>query len=250
MKNEHIIMKLFNTHKLIFLSTLMLLIVSCTKDADSPGYEYVWDMYRSQAIEAYVDYGLVGDNEHPELKTKMSARKPANGSIQYIKDADKAEIYMPFNYAEGEDERIRAGKEFSIPNYYISDSSFAAGNVAEGKRLYELMCAHCHGAKGAGDGKVITVGQYPSVPPAYNTLKDRTLGSIFHTITHGKNAMGPHASQLDKDQRWKVAMYVRTLQLGDLKLEELQNQEKSSSVTSDTTSIDVMAADVNNDNSN
>ena len=86
---------------------------------------------------------------------------------------------MPFNYAEGEDERIRAGKEVSIPNYYISDSSFAAGNVAEGKRLYELMCAHCHGAKGAGDGKVITVGQYPSVPPAYNTLKDRTLGQYF-----------------------------------------------------------------------
>jgi hypothetical protein len=62
--------------------------------------------------------------------------------------------------------------------------------------------------------------------------------------------MGSHASQLDKDQRWKVAMYVRTLQLGGLKLEELQNQNTLPSVSSDTTLTDVMTADVNNGNSN
>jgi hypothetical protein len=36
-------------------------------------------------------------------------------------------------------------------------------------------------------------------------LKDRKPGSVFHTITHGKNAMGPHASQLIKmkDGKWQ-----------------------------------------------
>ena len=29
-----------------------------------------------------------------------------------------------------------------------------AALVAEGKVLYEMYCDHCHGAKGAGDGKV------------------------------------------------------------------------------------------------
>ena len=34
--------------------------------------------------------------------------------------------------------------------------------------------------------------------------------------------MGPHGSQLNKDERWKVTMYVRTLQFdGELNLEEL-----------------------------
>ena len=34
--------------------------------------------------------------------------------------------------------------------------------------------------------------------------------------------MGPHASQLNKDERWKVAMYVRTMQFdGEINLEEL-----------------------------
>ena len=249
-------MKLFNTYKLIIFSSCLLLITSCVKHQDSPGYEYMPDMYRSPAIEAYVDYGLIGDVEHPELKNKMSARIPAQGSIQYREDREMAEIFMPFNYNEGEEERIRAGKEVFIPNYYISDTLFTSENVAEGKRLYEFMCIHCHGAKGEGDGKVITVGGYSGTPPAYNTLKEtdgsfKTLGSIFHTITYGKGAMGSHASQLNKDERWKVAMYVRTLQLGgDLKIEELQNQNILPSVSNDSLSTNVVAADVNNDNSN
>ncbi len=34
--------------------------------------------------------------------------------------------------------------------------------------------------------------------------------------------MGPHGSMLNKDERWKVAMYVSTLQHGELKLDELK----------------------------
>ena len=37
--------------------------------------------------------------------------------------------------------------------------------------------------------------------------------------------MGPHASQFNKDERWKVAMYVRTMQFdGDLNMGELTAQ--------------------------
>ena len=208
--------------------TLLLILVtamffqSCVKHPDSPGYEYSDDMTRSQAIEAYVDYGLVADNVNDSLKQTISARIPAEGSIPYSENKNTASLNMPFNYAAGEDERIRAGQEVVLPTYYYNNDDIAKANIAEGKRLYGLFCAHCHGDKGNGDGKVITVGGYPAAPPAYNTLQDRTPGSVFHTITHGKNAMGPHSSQLNKDERWKVAMYVRTMQFdGDLNMEEL-----------------------------
>ena len=112
-----------------------------------------------------------------------------------------------------------------MPEHYYNQEIVREANTAEGKRLYGLFCAHCHGDKGNGDGLVITAGGYPAAPPAYNTLKDRKPGSVFHTITHGKNAMGPHASQLNKDERWKVAMYVRTMQFdGDLNLKELVSE--------------------------
>ena len=208
--------------------TLLLILVtamffqSCVKHPDSPGYEYSDDMTRSQAIEAYVDYGLVADNVNDSLKQTISARIPAEGSIPYSENKNTASLNMQFNYAAGEDEIIRAGQEVVLPTHYYNNDDIAKANIAEGKRLYGLFCAHCHGDKGNGDGKVITVGGYPAAPPAYNTLQDRTPGSVFHTITHGKNAMGPHSSQLNKDERWKVAMYVRTMQFdGNLNLEEL-----------------------------
>ncbi len=208
--------------------TLLLILVtamffqSCVKHPDSPGYEYSDDMTRSQAIEAYVDYGLVADNVNDSLKQTISARIPAEGSIPYSENKNTASLNMPFNYAGGEDERIRAGQEVVLPTHYYDNDDISKANIAEGKRLYGLFCAHCHGDKGNGDGKVITVGGYPAAPPAYNTLQDRTPGSVFHTITHGKNAMGPHSSQLNKDERWKVAMYVRTMQFdGNLNMEEL-----------------------------
>ena len=196
--------------------------VSCIKHQDSPGFEYVDDMFRSQAIEAYIDYGLVGDKTNDSLKNSLSARKPAKGTIAYNPNKKVSQTNMPFNYGSSEEERIKAGEEVFLPEHYYSSSEIQEANIEEGKRLYGLFCAHCHGDKGNGDGKVITVGGYPAAPPAYNTLKDRKPGSVFHTITYGKNAMGPHASQLNKDERWKVSMYVRTMQFdGELNLEEL-----------------------------
>ena len=52
------------------------IISSCVKHPDSPGYEYSDDMARSQAIEAYVDYGLVADKVNDSLKSTISTRKP------------------------------------------------------------------------------------------------------------------------------------------------------------------------------
>jgi len=210
--------------RLIFLLFVVSLLYSCSKNPDSPGYEWVDDMYRSQAIEAYVDYGLVGDKVNDTLKRTISARKPVKGTIPFSKNKTLSTTNMPFNYGPSEDERIRAGEQVYLPSHYYNDEDIKKNNISEGKRLYTIFCAHCHGKKGNGDGKVITVGGYPAAPPAYNTLKDRKPGSVFHTITHGKNAMGPHGSQLNKDERWKVTMYVRTLQFdGKLNLEELSS---------------------------
>jgi len=221
-------MKKFHAIYITFaLFTLnVLLCISCVKHPDSPGYEYSDDMSRSQAIEAYVDYGLVADKVNEELKESISARKPADGTIPYFENKTEASLNMPFNYGPSEEERIRAGAEVILPESYYNSEPTIKANLAEGKRLYGLFCSHCHGAKGDGEGKVITIGGYPAAPVPYNSLKDRNPGSIFHTITYGKNAMGPHGSQLNKDERWKVTMFVRTMQFdGDLNLTGLVLEE-------------------------
>ena len=96
-----------------FLKSLFVIVlfISCSKDPDSPGYEWVDDMYRSQAIEAYVDYGLVGDKANDSLKRTISARTPVKGTIPFSKNKTISATNMPFNYGPSEDERIRAGEQ-------------------------------------------------------------------------------------------------------------------------------------------
>lgn len=213
-----------------------LVFSSCTKHPDSPGYEYVPDMYRSQAVEAYVDYGLVGDDERGEralrLKNTQSARTPVEGTIPFQTDAKMAALMMPLSY--GLEDAEKAGAEWKLPAMYMED---VKGNLKEGKRLYGIFCQHCHGAKGMGDGGVVEVGDFNRPNPYSGGYKDRSLGSIFHTITYGKGAMGAHGSQLNKNERWKVAMYVRELQHGEFVAEEVVPVNDSIAVVADTTGL-------------
>ncbi len=209
-----------NFKNITLLAGASFLMMSCSRNEDSPGYEYMPDMYRSQAIEAYVDYGLVSDDENEELKNTMSARIPADGTIPFNADPAMASIMMPYS-TENTTEGYEESKFNKIPSSYIETEEIANAHAKDGAKLFTYFCSHCHGAKGAGDGKVVTYGEYNPPSPYNGGYKDRTLGQIFHVITYGKGAMGPHGSQLNKDERWKVALHVRTLQHGNLNYAEL-----------------------------
>ena len=62
-----------------------------------------------------------------------------------------------------------------------------------------------------GDGKV--ADKYAGVA---NLKGDSYLAMseqhIFHVITYGAGLMGAHGSQVNPDERWKIARYVKSLQ--------------------------------------
>ncbi len=213
----------------LLLAGTALMLASCTAE-NSPGIEYMPDMYRSPAIEAYVDYGQDPYHYSEELaaeqRMRPSARVPAEGSIPYSMDTSKARFNMPYdlpNSDEGYTSSI--GRTNPIP--------MTEASVAQGKILYERFCDHCHGATGKGDGPVVNVGGHPP-PTAFNgPLKDRTQGQIFHVVTYGKGVMGPHAPLLTKEERWLVARYVNVLQNG--------GKMPGATATSDTTATDTTA---------
>jgi hypothetical protein len=49
----------------------------------------------------------------------------------------------------------------------------------------------------------LTLSQYVKMP----------VGTMFHSVTYGKNNMGSYASQLTRAQRWMVIQYVKKTQL-------------------------------------
>ena len=169
-----------------------IILNSCKSDPNSPGVEYMPDMYRSPSYETYG----VGKEENG-----MSARIPAENSIS------RGEDNLPYAYPETLEGYEAAGANLKNPLANTEE------NIAKGKAVYMRFCVHCHGKKGKGDGTVPTNSEFPTVP-AYDgaTLKDLPEGKMFHSIHYGKNLMGSHASQLTKTERWQVVLFVQTLQ--------------------------------------
>jgi len=200
-------------HQLIGLSGALLL-ASCSGDPNSPGIEYMPDMYRGPAVEAYVDYGqdpyYFNDTLVLKQRNTQSARLPVAGTIAFASNAEKASFNFPYPYPNTVEGYEAAGVELRSP------IAFNQENVDKGKVIYEKFCLHCHGATGQGDGAVVANGKYPQ-PPAYNgsQLVNLPEGKVFHSLVYGKNvAMGSHAGQLTKEERWMVTQYVKYLQNG------------------------------------
>ena len=183
----------------IVLVVCFVQLSSCAyEDMKKPGDEFMPDMYRSPSYETY--------SSNPNFPDSMTARQPVAGTIArgdaIYTDYDRLTYPYP-NTPEGYEE---AGLKLTSPIPNTSE------NMAEGKRLYENYCTHCHGATGQGDGLVVQRNGPP--PPSYTSdaLKNLPVGKMFHTIQWGKNMMGSHASQLTPTQRWKIILYVQTLQ--------------------------------------
>lgn len=169
---------------------------SCSKhDENSPGVEFMPDMYRSPSLET--NLFTIVKNEDGSTDTVISNRLPVKGTV--------ARGYMPYAYPNTPEGYDAAGSELHNP-LAINDA-----NLKQGEELFGKFCVHCHGASGEGDGLVGT--KLPGAPPSYKgALKDLPEGKIFHSMTYGKGLMGSHAGQLNQNERWKVVMYVQKLQ--------------------------------------
>jgi mono/diheme cytochrome c family protein len=184
--------------KYILPVVAVVAVASCNDDPKSPGYEYMPDMYRSPDYET--------NSANPVFKDSMTEQQPVVGTIARGNDIYTALDRMPYPYENTPEGYEAAGANLHNPLEH------SEANKAEGKRLYENYCIHCHGATGMGDGLVVQ--HNGPKPPAYSSdaLKDLPEGKAFHTTQYGKNMMGSHASQLTASQRWKIIMYVQTLQ--------------------------------------
>ena len=83
--------------------------------------------------------------------------------------------------------------------------------LEEAGRLFNINCAVCHGATAVANGPLSgRIGAIANLTlPQYVSMAD---GTMFYSITYGKNNMGSYASQLDRKQRWSIIHYIRTLQ--------------------------------------
>lgn len=213
---------------LTVLAASTLILGSCTADPNSSGLEYMPDMYRSPAIEPYVDYGEIRGRENTAAKMKMSAMTPPANSVPYYgTDSATVSLMLPYfrkaNVAFKETHgmygvSLSTADEYTLAaadlNPYKLTAENAEAMFKKGKDLYAANCMHCHGEKGDGNGPMVTSGAYAGVP---NYADKATLadGQLFYSIYYGKGAMGSHASLLNKKEIWTLVHYVRKFQNAD-----------------------------------
>lgn len=203
------------------------LVGSCSVDKDSSGYEYMPDMYRSAAIEPYVDYGQVRERENMDLKMVLSAKVPPAGTVPYYgTDSTTVSIMLPYFRKANKSFEITHGmfdadfsdegiNDYELAKADVNPLELNEGNIeaifAEGKEIFNSKCAHCHGKKGDGNGPMVESGAYVGVPD-YANLKDLGDGQIFYSIYYGKGMMGAHNSIIDKREIWTLVHYIRKFQ--------------------------------------
>lgn len=217
----------------VVFATGLITLSSCISDPDSSGLEYTPDMYRSPAVEPYVDYGQVRDEINEDAKVRQSALRPPHETIPYFgNDPKEVAMMLPYHrkassaanvshglYAkdgwrisDSVDVEYEKAKEDKNPIELTAENSEAI--FKEGKRIYESKCQHCHGEKGDGQGQMMVNGTYVGVPD-YKNLTDLGDGQVFYSIYYGKGAMGAHSMMIDKKEIWTLVHYVNKFRFDD-----------------------------------
>jgi mono/diheme cytochrome c family protein len=86
-------------------------------------------------------------------------------------------------------------------------------DVERGHERFNIFCSPCHGRLGDGHGMIVTRGLRQ--PPSYHDerLRNAPIGHFFDVMTNGYGAMYSYASRVPVDDRWRIASYIRALQL-------------------------------------
>jgi mono/diheme cytochrome c family protein len=176
-------------HGVSVLLCLAVWLSGCRNDPQVRAFEYMPDMARSVPYDSFA--------ANPVTRDGQTLQTPPPHTI--------ARGFMPLDYQATPADAVRAGHELRSPIAATDETR------QEGRRLFETFCAVCHGVNGDGDGPLVP--KIPN-PPAYSSAAVRTLpaGQLFHVITYGSGRMPSYASQLTRDERWKVVAHVQTLQ--------------------------------------
>lgn len=178
-----------------FLLVALIVSVSAswllTPNPARPNLEFIPQMAHSPRYNAFAP--------NTNFPNGATLQRPESGTIP--------RGLMPLHYAATPQDALRAGEELHSP--------VAQGNQRAHERgalVFANFCVVCHGAGGAGNGPVAQRGYPP--PPSLLAQHGQKLkdGQLFHILTYGQNNMPSYASQLSRDDRWSVILYVRSLQ--------------------------------------
>ena len=136
---------------------------------------------------------------------------------------------VPGTVARGQlrvDELFYTGRE----NGVVVDKfpfTITRADLERGRERYNVYCTPCHDYAGGGRGMIVQRG-FPQ-PPSYHIqrLRDAPVGHFYEVITNGFGAMYSYAARIEPADRWRIAAYIRVLQLSqNAKIDDVPESER------------------------
>jgi mono/diheme cytochrome c family protein len=149
------------------------------------------------------------------LDMHLQPRYNPEGPSTFFSDGRSARDPVPGTVARGQlriDDHLYAGKvdgkdaeQFPFP--------IKAADMARGQQRYNIYCSPCHDYLGTGNGMIVQRG-FPQ-PPSFHIdrLRQAPAGHFFSVMTNGYGAMYSYASRVSPEDRWRIAAYIKALQL-------------------------------------
>lgn len=189
--------------KIAIISTLIIttavVLISCDSKRQ-PGKIYMPDMTYSRAYETYA----LRDSTIFTLDAAEAGHKIYyNG--QSVNGSMKRGELAPYTVPNDSNGLLNLSSLVKNPL-----APLTTADSAEAARLFNINCGICHGAKAEANGPVAAkIGGVKSIIALSPTYSD---GRLFFVMTYGQNNMGSYASQLSREQRWRIVQYIRTLE--------------------------------------
>jgi mono/diheme cytochrome c family protein len=88
-------------------------------------------------------------------------------------------------------------------------------DLERGQQRFNVYCSPCHSRVGDGNGMVVRRGFRQAASYHTDRMIKAPVGHFFDVITNGFGAMPSYASRVEPDDRWRIAAYIRVLQLSE-----------------------------------
>jgi hypothetical protein len=175
------------------------------------GIGRVWPRMRRLACLGGVAMLLAGCRLDMHIQPKYLPDEPST----FFDDGRSERPVVPGTVARGQlrtDELLYTGKE----NGVVADKfpfPMTRADLERGRERYNIYCTPCHDYTGGGQGMIVQRG-FPS-PPSFHleSLRKAPAGHYFEVITNGFGSMYSYASRVEPEDRWRIAAYIRALQL-------------------------------------
>jgi len=188
------------------VTAAVILAQSCSDVKRKPSRVYMPDMAYSVAVETYSDYSKLAESGI------FYNASPVAGTVKRGEEG--------FHYEMLKD---TTGTYNTSSNLKNPLPAMDKDQAVEAERLFLVNCGICHGQKLDGNGPLYKDGNGPySAKPANLSGADAKYvamaeGTMFHSITYGKNMMGSYASQVTPKQRWMIVSYIKSKQAATAK---------------------------------